>query len=258
MEPSQFIISTTAAIAAHFGQKGIEVTLDKAKEIIEGLCKKAGSRKGDVDIDDLATKIQSTAGHVGSIAYNEEKLARFLEVPLPDLRTITEENLDIELLYNHIRLAGEFEEWLREWTYEVDLECELRGLRGVEFKPDVYGELKTLHGRFEICVNFVCDEPPSEDRVFALLGKIEPYAEARETFSFGDIFLIVSPGTFTKGAINAIGLQNEQENYAVVPLEGNDISTLERAESPRNRLAELEDKVRQAQEEAKRRRGQDR
>jgi hypothetical protein len=255
MEPSQFVMSTVAAIAAHFGQKGIQVTLDKAKEMIEGVCRKAGDKTADVD--ELARRIQATSGSVGSGAYNDEKLARFLEVPVSDLRTVTEENLDVELLYNHVRLTGEFEEWLQKWSYKVDLDCELRGLRGVVFKPDVYGELKTLHGNFELCVNFVCDEPPSEDRVFALLGKIEAYAEARQSFSFGDIFLVVTPGSFTKGAVNAVGLQNEQENYAVVPLEGNDISTLERAESDKDRLSELEDKVRQAQDEAKRKSGRD-
>jgi hypothetical protein len=200
----------------------------------------------------MATKIQATASRIGRIAYNEETLARFLEVPISDLSTLSPETLDTRLLYDHVRLEGEFEGWLQEWGYEVEMGCELAGLRGVEYKPDVYGKLSTLHGEFEICINFVCDYPPSEDRIFALLGKIEAYAEAKKSFSFGDIFLIVTPHRFTKGGINAMGLQNEQESYTVLPLEGGDIYVLENARTPRDRLHELQDKVRQAEEESRR------
>jgi len=252
MEPANFVMDTVMAIATAFAQKGVEITLSKAKEIIEGLCQKNPALRTQIDIDDMAKKIQATAGHVGRVAYNEETLARFLEIPIADLATIKPENLDLGMLYDHVKLEGQFQEWLQEWGYEVELGCPLTGLRGVEYTPDIYGRLNTLHGQFEICINFVCDSPPNEDRVFALLGKIEAYAEAKKSFSYGDIFAIVTPHRFTQGAINAISLQNEQESYSVFPLDGGDVYVLENARTPRDRLEELQDKVRQAEEESRR------
>ncbi len=251
MEASKFVLETVMAIATHFVQKGIELTFDKAKEIIQSVCDQNPSLKGLIEIDKMAKQIQATAGHVGRVAYNEETLARFLEVPIADLSTIMPNALDTRILYDHVRMEGEFQEWLQEWGYEVDLGCTLTGLRGVEYIPDVYGILRTLHGEFEICVNFVCDSPPNEDRVFALLGKIEAYSEAKSSFSFGDFFAIVTPHRFTQGGANAISLQNEQENYSVFPLEGGDIYVLENAPSAKDRLHELQDKVREAEEETR-------
>lgn len=250
MEPTKLVLDAVMAIATAFTQKGIEITLEKAKEIIGEICQKDPALRGQIDMDDMAKKIQATAGHVGRIAYNEETLARFLEVPIPDLATVTPENLDIGILYNHVKLESEFQEWLKEWGYVVELGYPLAGLRGIEYVPDVYGLLNTLHGQFEVCVNFVCDTPPDEDRVFALLGKIEAYAEAKKSFSYGDIFAIVAPKRFTQGAINAMALQNEQENYSVISLDGGDINSFESAQTPRDRLDEFQDKVRQAEEES--------
>lgn len=252
MEPSKFVLDALMAITTGFAQKGIEMTLEKARELIQEICNRNPSLKGQIDIDEMAQKIQATAGHVGRVAYNEETLARFLEVPIADLATIKPDEMDFGLLYNHVRLEGEFEEWLKEWGYEVELGSPLTGLRGVEYVPDVYGRLNTLHGQFEICVNFVCDSPPSEDRVFALLGKIEAYAEAKKSFSYGDVFALASPFRFTQAGINAMGLQNEQESYSVIPLDGGDIHVLENARDAKDRLDELQDKVRQAEEETRR------
>jgi len=98
----------------------------------------------------------------------------------------------------------------------------------------------------------VCDAPPSEDRVFALLGRIGAYAEAKRSFSQGDIFTLVTPYRFTQASVNALGLQNEQESYYVFPLDGGDIHVLENARAARDRLDELQDKVRLAEEEMRR------
>lgn len=252
MEPTKFVLDAVMAVASGFAQKGIKITLDKAKELIEEICNKNPALQGQIDVDSMAEKIQATAGHVGHVAYNEETLSRFLEIPVPDLATVKPETIDLEVLYNHVKLESEFQEWLNEWGYEIELGCPLAGLRGVEYVPDVYGRLNTLHGQFEICVNFVCDSPPSEDRVFALLGKIEAYAEAKKSFSQGDIFTLVTPYRFTQAAVNALGLQNEQESYYVFPLDGGDIHVLENARSVKDRLDELQDKVRLAEEEMRR------
>ncbi len=252
MEPSQFVMDTVMAVATHYAQRGVIVTVTKAKEIIGKVCDKNPSLRSQIDVDKMAEKIQATAGHVGRIAYNEETLARFLEIPISDLSSVRTEDIDTHTLYDHVRLESEFQQWMLDWGYDVDLGCALQGLKGIEFTPDVYGKLETLHGGFEFCVNFVCDSPPSEDRVFALLGKIEAYAEGKKSFSLGDIFLVTTPHRFTPGSINAIGLQNEQEDYLVLPLDGGDIFTLENARSPKERLDELLDRVKQAEIESKR------
>lgn len=252
MDPTKYVLDSVTAIATAYAQQGIKLSIDKAKEMIEDVLKRNPSLQGEIDIEDMAKKIEQTASPVGRVAYNEETLARFLEIPIPELATINLENLEEDVLFNHVKLEGEFREWFQEWGYEVQNGCSLMGLRGVEYISDVYGCFNTLHGQFEICVNFVCDTPPDEDRVFALLGRIEAYAEAKKSFSYGDIFAIVTPQRFTQGALNAISLQNEQENYYVFPLDGGDIYVLENARSPKDRLEELRDKVRQAEDESRR------
>ena len=253
MEPTQFISDTIAAIATHYAQSGIEVTVEKAKEIAKRFYEQHPDLSTQIDIDEMTQNIQTTASRVGRTAYDEETLARFLEIPVHDLATLNPDTVDMDTLYNHVKLEGEFKDWLIEWGYEVELGCTLVGLKGVEYIPDVYGKLNSLHGQFEICINFVCDPPPpDEDRVFALLQKIKTYAEAKKSFSQGDIFAVVTPHRYTPAAINAIGLQNEQEAYSVFPLDGGDIHVLESARSPKDRLDELYDKVKQAIEEARR------
>lgn len=251
MEASKFVMDAVLAIATTYAQKGIEITVEKAKDIIQVLCQKNPGLREQIDVDDMAERIQATARHVGRVAYNEDTLARFLEIPVPDLATLDPERLDLSMLYDHVKLEENFQEWLREWGYEVELGCALKGLKGVEYTPDVYGLLDTLHGQFEICISFVSDAQPDEDRVFALLGKIEAYAEAKKSFSYGDIFAIVTPHRFTPTAMNAMGLQNEQENYSVIPLDGGDIYVFENAEATKDRLDEFQDKVRQAEEESR-------
>jgi len=252
MEPTSFVLDALTAVVSGFAQKGVEITFERAKGFVEEICRKNPTLQGEVDVDKMASKIQTTAGHVGHVAYNEETLARYLEIPVPDLATVQPDNIDLSVLYNHVKLEGEFYAWLQEWGYEIEVGSSLTGLRGVEYNPDVYGSLNTLHGQFEICVNFVCDSPPSEDRVFALLGRIEAYAEAKKSFSQGDIFAIITPYRYTQTSINAIGLQNEQESYYVFPLDGGDIHVLENARNAKDRLDELQDKVRLAEEEMRR------
>lgn len=252
MDPSRFVMDTVMSVASHYAQRGIEVSVDKAKELITSICDKNPALRGQIDIDDMARRINETAGQMGQVAYNEDTLARFLEIPIADLGPLDPESLDLGVLYDHVRLERGFYEWFEEWGYEVELGAPLAGLRGIEYVPDVYGVLTTLHGQFEICISFVCDNPPDENRVYALLGKIEAYAEAKKSFSHGDIFAVTSPHRFTQEALNAIGLQNEQEDYSVLALDGGDIYVLEQARSKRDRLAEFQDKVREAEEETRR------
>ena len=53
MEPTKYVMDTVMAIATSFAKRGIEITLDKAKEIIEGICQKNPALRGQIDIDCL-------------------------------------------------------------------------------------------------------------------------------------------------------------------------------------------------------------
>lgn len=254
MDPTQMTLEAVMAIASTLAIRGAPIAIEKAKEIVVSITNKNPRAADSVDVDAMAEKIHAAAGRVqvGQLAYNEETLARFLEIPVPDLATITPDTLELNVLYDHIRLERLFSSWLQEWGYVVAMGCSLVGLRGVEYVPDAYGVLTTLHGEFEVCISLVSDSPPDEDRIFALLGKIEAYAEAKKTFSFGDVFAIVTPHRFTQGALNALQLQNEQESYSVLPLDGGDVYVLENSQCAKDRLDELQDKVRQAEEESRR------
>lgn len=247
MDPSNVVVSTALAIASHLAAKGTDITLEKAKELVQGVVAQKPTLDNQINIDAVAEEVLRSSAKVGRVTYNQETLARYLEIPLSDLATLSQAEIEVQTLYDHVRLENEFEEWLMEWGYDVQIGPELQGLHGVEYSPDVYGILNTLHGEFEICVNFVCDEPPNEFRVLALLNNIEAYAEAKTSFSHGDVFILATPSKFTHGAMNSIGLQNLQEAYSVFPMEGGDIYVLENARNPKDRLAELQDKVREAQ-----------
>jgi len=254
VDPTPLVLEAVIAVASTLAKRGAPIAIDKAKQIAESIARKSPATSETVDVDKIASCIQNAtkSTQVGQVAYNEETLARLLEIPVPDLATLRPETIELGVLYDHIRLEAESKAWLEEWGYQVQTGCPLVGLRGVEYVPDVYGVLSTLHGQFEICLSLVCDSPPDEDRIFALLGKIEAYAEAKQSFSFGDIFAIVTSHRYTQGATNAMELQNEQENYSVIPLDGGDVYVLENSPSPRDRLEELQDKVRQAEEESRR------
>lgn len=254
MEIEKFVIDTIMALTAQYAQRGVDITADKAKEIIDRFCQKQPSLKNQIgDVDELIKQIRSIKGqNVGRMTYNEETLSRFLEVPIADLPQTSPDNIDINALYDHVRLEGKFQEWLLEWGYKVEIGEPLIGLKGIVYIPDIYGELTTLHGKFEICVSLICDNPPDENRVLACLQKIEAYADNKKTFSYRDIFAIVTPHRFTKGAMDAMSLQNEQRGYWVVPIIGSDINTLECVSSFKERLSEFRDKIKLAEDETQR------
>jgi len=143
MGTSKYVMDAIMAVASGFAQKGVEITIDRAKLLIEEICKKDPSPDGQINVEEMAQKIQTAAHQVGHVTYNEETLARFLEIPVPDLATVNPETIDLDVLYNHVKLEGEFQGWLNELGYEVELGSSLTGLRGVEYIPDVYGSLNT-------------------------------------------------------------------------------------------------------------------
>ena len=163
------------------------------------------------------------------------------------------ETIEIDVIYNHVKLETLFCEWLSEWGYTVEVGPTLKGLEGIEYTPDVYGTLANLHDDYEVCVNFVCDRPPSELRVKALLQDIEAYSERKDTFSLGDIFILVTPRpNFTQTALTHLSLQNMQEKYSIVSLDGADIGKLVSRAQAESRMRTLRAFITDADEEARR------
>ncbi len=252
MDPTKIAMDTVTAIASSFLKRGVELSQDKICELIKGMITRSPGLDSTVDIESLTEEVCHSIKSVGRTTYNEETLARYLEIPVPDLYAMTPDSIDLSVLFDHIKLEQAFAEWLNEWGYMVEIGHPLGAVGGMEYLPDVYGILSNLHGEYEVCINFVCDKPPSEDRVFALLAKIETYSEAKPAFSSGDIFMVITPHNFTLNASKAIALQNEQEKYYVFHLDGGDIFHMERSQEPEVRLEFLRDKVRLAQDETER------
>ena len=46
------------------------------------------------------------------MVYSTETLARYLEIPVPDLKTINPETIELDVLYSHVKLESEFQSWL--------------------------------------------------------------------------------------------------------------------------------------------------
>lgn len=156
-------------------------------------------------------------------------------------------HLNPEILIRHFVLESQFKEWLEEWGYEVEVGEDMEGIENIEFVPDLYAKRNNLHGKFEIVVCFVCSYPPSQNRVRALFETFESYVREGASFGERDIFFVVTPFSFGRGITQSITLQNNEEKYTVVPLEGNDLATLQSKKTPDKRLPELIEHVERAQ-----------
>ena len=178
-------------------------------------------------------------------------LSRWYEIPEEEFRETRNEQLEEEVLIKHIILENKFKKWLEEWDYDVTIGDDLEGVENIELIPDIYAKRVTLHGTFEIVICFVCDNPPNTYRVRAFFETFESFARGDSEFSNTDILLIVTPNTFGKGIIQSITLQNQEELYTVVGLEGNDISILDSINDSMKRLLELKEHIEKAQLKAK-------
>lgn len=166
---------------------------------------------------------------------------------------LTEDTFNSEVLIQHIILEQKFKLWFKEWGYEVELGEILRpaDMPELECAVDVYGKLPTIHGNFEVAVNFVCDNPPDENRVIALASKIGAYADSKDTFAQNDVFMIVTPWDFTPIAHASIRQQNKKRPYCVLGVDGGILHDLDNAENIKARLEELQEGVLQANQEAR-------
>lgn len=96
---------------------------------------------------------------------NIDTLARWFEIPRDDFERLPRERLDPEVLVRHVYLEQLFKTWMEELGYAVTTGEKMLGMEEWEYVPDVYAEMGTLHGVFQVAVNFVCDDPPGTSRV---------------------------------------------------------------------------------------------
>ena len=176
--------TTFGTNAAAIGINQIKNWFDKASQSIDGI-KKHQSTK----IEDLAQKILKKDTPLLDTEITRRNLARWFEIPQEEFALTPTEHLEPEVLIRHLILEDLFKKRLLQWGYEVYVGEDLEGRESIDFTPDIYGKLNTLHGQFEVCVNFVCDNPPSQYRVRALLETLESYATDQSEFKWGDIYI---------------------------------------------------------------------
>lgn len=196
------------------------------------------------DIADLLTTVQSRPNLSMGLEVSRRQVARWFEVPLDEFDQIPMATLQPEILFRHIWYEKLIASWFEEWGYEVSIGEELEGIEGADFIPDVYAELTTLHGRFQVAVTLFCGSPPNTWRVLGMLENIEAFTQHGNEFGERDIYLMVTPYKFLEQASTHIRIQCHQEAYYVVALEGNDLQDLERAPDQQGRKERLQELVR--------------
>ena len=239
-----------SAIGSAYGKKAADITTDQVKQWFEKATSsvEASGVVDGAEIEALANSVLRDGTPILDAEVTRKNLARWFEVPQEEFSMTPPEQLEPEVLIRHIYLENQFTSWFNEWGYDVEVGEDLEGLEGIDFTPDVYGKLTTLHGEFEICINFVCDQPPSQYRVRALLETLEAVATDESNFKWGDVYILATPFQFGRGAASSIILQSKEEKYTVIPLEYDDIYNLQNSRDSKTRLVQLMEQVKKAQE----------
>ena len=155
MDFDKVIADTVGAIITSLAQRTTSITADKVKEMITRLADRDQDFKRHMNVPELIRKIGDDSGGADEDAYNEDKLARYLEIPVRDLATLNPDTIEIDVIYNHVKLEKLFKLWLEEWGYTVEIGPTLKGLEGIEYVPDVYATLANVHDSYEVCINYV-------------------------------------------------------------------------------------------------------
>lgn len=179
---------------------------------------------------------------------SRRNLARWFEIPEEEFVRTPVTQLEPEVLIRHIYLEKIFSDWFEEWGYHVETGTDLEGIEDIEFLPDVYARIETVHGDFEVVVCLICDDPPSVDRARAKFETFESFARSGSPFGARDVFIMATPFKFGRSIRSSISVQNMEEDYTVIEVEGDDIWRLYNARDPRARLQDLKEMVQRAQE----------
>ena len=245
---NEVLKAAMAAIGSAFGQETAKLSIAQIRDWFTRAQKSVGvsSTVDATEIEKLAEAVLKTETPLLDAEVTRRNLARWFEIPQEEFAATPRAQLEPEVLIRHLFLEHAFEAWLKEWGYTVQVGEDLEGRESIDFTPDVCGKLDTLHGQFEVCVNFVCDQPPSQYRVRALLETLEAYATERSEFKWGDIYILATPFQFGRGTAASIRLQSREEKYTVVKLEGDDMYELEHSRDAHARLLQLMEHVAKA------------
>ncbi len=247
----EILKSAMAAIGTAFGKEAASLSLDQIKAWFQTASQSMDStiQANPDEIDKLAQEVLKDDTPLLDAEVTRRNLARWFEIPQEEFTSTPTVQLEPEVLIRHIYLEDLFGKWLEDWNYKTLIGEDLEGRESIDFTPDVYGVLETLHGEFEICINFVCDQPPSQYRVRALLETLEAYATESSEFKYGDIYILASPFEFGRGTSASIRLQSREEKYTVLKLEGNDLYELRNARDEHSRFLQLMEHVEKAKKE---------
>ncbi len=244
-EIDDLVAKVVGTIAPLYAKQGIDALAGLMKKAFQSVYQKGAV--GTSEIRELAGIIRKNPPSALDVQRNVDTLSRWFEVPRDDFEGTTIERLETEVLVRHVYLEQLFESWFVEYGYQVSIGERMVGVEGWEFVPDIYANLSTIHGRFQIAVNFVCQEPPSTSRVSFILESLEAFAKKREPeFSEKDIFMVVTPFKFGATSSAALTKEDKDHSYFVVKVESNDISHLLRAHDKEERLAIFQDTVKEA------------
>lgn len=248
---NEILKAAMAAIGSAFGKEAAQISVAQVKDWFSTAAKSvdASSTINISEVEKLADSVLKSEAPLLDAEVTRRNLARWFEIPQEEFAVTPTVQLEPETLIRHLFLEEMFKNWMKEWGYAVDVGEDLEGLENIDFTPDVYGQLDTLHGNFEVCVNFVCDNPPSQYRVRALLETLEAYATDKSQFKWGDVYILATPFEFGKGSSASILLQSKEEKYTVIKLEGDDIYELQNARDTNIRLRQLMEHVQKAQED---------
>jgi len=241
------VIAALSASGIQSSTENIIQWIKNANQSVPGQQKELDSDKVKKITEDM---LKGGAFNLG-MQMSKGNLARWFEVPEEEFLSTPKNQLEPEVLIRHIALENMFNNWFQEWAYDVVVGGDLEGVEDIEIIPDIYAKRITLHGTFEVVVFFVCDNPPSIYRTRALFETFESFAREGSEFGERDILIIATPFKFGKSITQSIKLQNMEERYTVVALEGNDIERLDKQFDSDFRLNELINHVDRAQEKLK-------
>jgi len=236
-------VTDTHAERAPDGQDGKpeeSVLRDMVAEATRSLKGRVELPTGDVDA--ILNATLSRPSYAAGFEYTRGQVARWYEVPLDEFDALPLTSLRPDVLLRHIYYEDLVARWFKEWGYVVEPGEELEGLDGADFMPDVYAELPTLHGTFQVAVTLFCDNPPNTWRALGMLESIEAFAPKGSEFGEHDLYLVVTPFRFREQASTHFRIQSQEESYSVIAIEGNDLQDLEHAhdsESRRERLCDM-------------------
>jgi len=239
------IATMVASVAPIFAKPGIDHLTEMLTRTIESFQQK-GVMKDD-EINQLTEAARKAPPPPIHMAMRSETLSRWFEIPHDDFERLPKEKLDPGVLIRHLYVEYLVTTWLEEFGYKVEVGSKMLGVEGWEFMPDIYGQVSTLHGHFQVAVNLICDDPPSTSRVSFLCESIEAFAAKKEpAFGDKDIFILVTPFKFSSTAHSVILKEDKDHEYYVIRLEGSDLYKLAKAQNSSYRLAILQNVVSEA------------